>query len=221
MTKAVIFDVDGTLIDSVDLHAEAWVEALKHYGIEVAFDDMRPQIGKGGDQLLPLFVPAELLREREKEISSFRSELFKRDYLPRVRPFPGVPDLFQRIRDAGQQIVLASSGKADEVETYARIAGITDFLDERTSADDADRSKPEPDIFDAALAKLGPLGPDDAIVVGDTPWDVVAAKRAGLRTIGLLCGGVAEDTLREAGAVAIFRDPQDLLARYDASPLAA
>jgi beta-phosphoglucomutase-like phosphatase (HAD superfamily) len=221
MTKAVIFDVDGTLIDSVDLHTEAWVEALKHYGIEVSFEDMRPQIGKGGDQLLPLFVPADLLREREEEISSFRSDLFKRKYLPQIRPFPAVPDLFRRIREAGQQIVLASSGKADEVANYARIAGVADLLDEKTTADDAEHSKPAPDIFEAALAKLAPLGPDDTIVVGDTPWDVIAAKRAGLRTVGLLCGGVPEATLREAGALATYRDPQDLLASYDTSPLAA
>ncbi len=220
MTKAVIFDIDGTLIDSVDLHAAAWVEALRHFGIEVAFGDMRQQIGKGGDQLLPVFVPEERLRTEEKTISDFRSDLFKREYLPQVRPFPGVPALFQKIRSAGKTIALASSGKADEVGNYARIAGVTELVDVTTSADDAEQSKPAPDIFQAALAKLAPIAAERSVVIGDTPWDVIAAKRAGLRTIGVLSGGFPEEELREAGAIAIYKDPEDLFARYDESPLA-
>ena len=219
--QAVIFDVDGTLIDSVDLHAAAWVEALRHFGIEVAFGDLRHQIGKGGDQLLPLFVPAERLARDEKTISEFRSDLFKRQYLSRVNPFPGVPALFQRIRLDGTKIALASSGTAEEVENYARIAGVTDLIDVATSATDAEHSKPAPDIFEAALAKLAPIPAEECIVVGDTPWDVIAAKRAGLRIVGVLCGGFPEHELRDAGAVAVFKDPEDLFARYDESPLAA
>jgi HAD superfamily hydrolase (TIGR01509 family) len=221
MTRAVIFDVDGTLIDSVDLHAACWVEALRHFGIEAPFAALRHTIGKGGDQLLPDFVPAERLAREEDEISRYRSDLFKREYLARVRPFPGVPALFGRIRAAGQQIVLASSGKADEVERYAAIAGITDLIDGRTSADDAEHSKPAPDIFLAALTKLSPLRADDAVVVGDSPWDVLAAAKAGIRCVGVLCGGFPESELRDAGAIAIYRDPEDLLARYEGSPLAA
>jgi HAD superfamily hydrolase (TIGR01509 family) len=220
MIRAVIFDVDGTLIDSVDLHAAAWVEALRHFGIEVPFGDMRHEIGKGGDQLLPLFVPKERLEHEEDTISDFRSDLFKRAYLPRVQPFPGVPALFQKIRSAGKTIALASSGKADEVEKYAMLAGVTDLIDVSTSADDAERSKPQPDIFEAALAKLAPTPAEDCIVIGDTPWDVIAAKRANLRCVGMLSGGFPEEELREAGAVAIYRDPEDLLMSYDASPLA-
>jgi HAD superfamily hydrolase (TIGR01549 family) len=220
MTRAIIFDVDGTLIDSVDLHAAAWVEALKHFNIDVPFGDMRHQIGKGGDQLLPLFLSPERLAREEETISEFRSELFKRKYLPVVKPFPGVPALFQRIRLDGTRIALASSGKADEVENYARIAGVTELIDVATTADDADSSKPAPDIFQAALAKLAPIPPDECVVVGDTPWDVIAAKRAGLRIVGVLSGGFPEHELREAGAIAVFRDPEDLFVRYDESPLA-
>lgn len=221
MIRAVIFDVDGTLIDSVDLHAAAWVEALAQVGIEVPFAAMRHEIGKGGDQLLPMFVPKERLDREEETISSFRADLFKRKYLPRVRPFPGVPALFRRVRAAGQTVALASSGKADEVETYARIAEIGELVDVTTSADDADRSKPHPDIFEAVLAKLAPIPPEQCMAIGDTPWDVIAAARAGLRTIGVLSGGFAEGELRAAGAVAIYRDPEDLLDRYDTSPLAS
>jgi HAD superfamily hydrolase (TIGR01509 family) len=168
-----------------------------------------------------MFVSAQRLADEEQTISDFRSDLFKRQYLPRVRAFPGVPALFQRVRLDGMKIALASSGKADEVENYARIAGVTNLIDLATTADDAERSKPEPDIFEAALAKLAPISAGESIVIGDTPWDVIAANKAGLRTIGMLCGGFREDDLRDAGATAIFKDPEDLLARYEDSPLAA
>jgi HAD superfamily hydrolase (TIGR01509 family) len=221
MIRAVIFDVDGTLIDSVDLHAAAWVEALRHFGVEAAFGDVRGQIGKGGDQLLPVFVSKERLEREEDTISDFRTALFKRHYISRVRAFPGVPALFQKIRAAGKTIALASSGKAEEVENYARIAGVTELIDVSTTADDAEHSKPAPDIFEAALAKLAPIPAEECVVIGDTPWDVIAANRAGLRTIGVLSGGFAEAELRDAGAIAIYKDPEDLFAQFDHSPIAA
>src|SRR3712207_3248355 len=118
MIKAVIFDIDGTLIDTVDLHAAAWVEALKHFGFEVAFEDLRSQIGKGGDQILHGLIPPDAIERKGQEIQDFRSDLFKRDYLAKARPFPEVRDLFERIRAAGQKAVLASSGNQDEVEKY-------------------------------------------------------------------------------------------------------
>ncbi len=221
MTKAVLFDVDGTLIDTVDLHAKAWVEALQHFGIRSTFEDMRLQIGKGGDQvLLGLLPPAELERKGE-EIQEFRSDLFKRKYLPEARAFPAVRELFERIRASGQRIVLASSGKADEVARYKEVAGIADLIDAATSSDDAERSKPFPDIFEAALKQLPGLEPGDVVVVGDTPYDAEAARTAGMKTVGVLCGGFAEDALRSAGCVAVYRDPEDLLQNYERSLLAA
>jgi HAD superfamily hydrolase (TIGR01549 family) len=220
MIKAVIFDVDGTLIDTVDLHAKAWVEALRHFGVDVAFQDMRVQIGKGGDQILHGLIPPEMIEQRGDEIQSYRSELFQREYLPKVRAFPGVRDLFERIRAAGQKAVLASSGKADEVERYKEIAGIADLIDSATSSDDAERSKPFPDIFQAALARLEPMEPHDAIVVGDTPYDAEAARKAGIRSIGVLCGGFPEASLRSAGCMAVYDGPEDLFRHYDQSPLA-
>jgi HAD superfamily hydrolase (TIGR01509 family) len=220
MTEAVIFDIDGTLIDTVDLHAAAWVEALRHFGVEVAFRDMRAQIGKGGDQILLGLLPAPLIEEKGEEIQAFRSDLFQRDYLPKARAFPGVRDLFLRIRAEGQRAVLASSGKADEVERYKEVAGIADLIEDATSSDDAERSKPFPDIFEAALAKLAPLGPGEAVVVGDTPYDAEAARKAGMRSVGVLCGGFPEEALRAAGSVAVYQGPADLLARYEQSPLA-
>jgi HAD superfamily hydrolase (TIGR01509 family) len=220
MIKAVIFDIDGTLIDSVDLHAEAWIEALKHFGHEIAFRDLRSQIGKGGDQILHGLLPPEVIEQQGDEIKDFRADLFKRHYLPKVRAFPGVRDLFERIRAVGQRSVLASSGNADEVEQYKEIAGIADLIDSTTSSDDAERSKPFPDIFQAALAKLQGLGPDEVVVVGDTPYDAEAARNAQMKSIGVLSGGFAEQALREAGCTAIYRGPEDLLHRFDKSPLA-
>jgi phosphoglycolate phosphatase-like HAD superfamily hydrolase len=220
LAKAVVFDVDGTLIDTVDLHAASWVEALRHFGREVSHAEVRAQIGKGGDQLMPVFLPRELVERRGEEIEAFRKGLFMRDYIGRARAFPCVPELFRRIRAAGQRIVLASSAKGDELERYEEIAGIAGLVDDATSSDDAERSKPFPDIFLAALDRLAPIGAADAVAVGDTPYDAEAAGRAGLRTVGVLCGGFPEAELREAGCVAIYRDPADLLANYDRSPLA-
>jgi HAD superfamily hydrolase (TIGR01509 family) len=220
MIKAVIFDVDGTLIDTVDLHANAWVEALKHFGFEIPFHDMRVQIGKGGDQLLHGLLPPDVVESRGDEIQKFRGELFKRDYMDKAKPFPGVRGLFEHIRASGQKAVLASSGKKDEVEHYKEIAGIADLIDSATSSDDAERSKPFPDIFEAALGKLAPLTAREAVVVGDTPYDAEAARKAGLTSVGVLCGGFAEQALIDAGCTAVYRDPQDLLSNYAASPLA-
>jgi HAD superfamily hydrolase (TIGR01509 family) len=140
--------------------------------------------------------------------------------LPRVIPFPKVRELFERIRHDGKRIALASSGKEDEVEKYAEIAGIADLVDAKTSSDDAEESKPEPDIFQAAVRKLGDIAIDQIIAVGDTPYDAEAAGKIGLRTIGVLCGGFPEAELRAAGCIAIYRDPADLLSRYDSSPIA-
>ena len=218
--KAVLFDVDGTLVDTVDLHAQSWVETLHHFGVRADLGDIRRQIGKGGDQLLPGVVPPKMLKAREKEMEAFRADLFARDYMPRVRAFPGVRALFERLHAAGQLIVLASSGAAAEVKAYKRIADIADLVDGETTSADAERSKPYPDIFEAALRKFGLEDRSAAVVIGDTPYDAEAARGAGLACIGLLCGRFTEQALRQAGCVAVYRDPQHLLDAYEDSPLA-
>ncbi len=219
MIKAVIFDMDGTLIDSNDFHASAWREILAKYGHKVAFEQVRHQIGKGGDQLMPVFLSEEEVERDGPRIEEERSELFKRDYLPRIEAFPMTRELFERIKRDGKQILLASSSKGTELDVYKKIARIDDLIEDATSSDDAERSKPHPDIFEAVLTKLDGMAPEEAIVVGDTPYDAEAAREAGLATIGLLCGGFPEAELRASGCIAIFRDPADLLARYDESPL--
>lgn len=218
--KAVIFDIDGTLVDSVDFHARAWQEAFARYGKQIPFERVRYQIGKGGDQLMPVFFSEEELADFGEEMEKYRGDLYKREYLPRVRAFPQVRELFERIRADGLRIALASSAKKDELGAYKKIARIEDLVEEQTSADDAAKSKPHPDIFEAALAQLGDVSPREAIVVGDTPYDAEAAGKAGLRTIGFLCGGFPEADLRAAGCIDIYRDATDLLARYDHSVIA-
>jgi HAD superfamily hydrolase (TIGR01549 family) len=215
MVRAVIFDVDGTIVDSVDLHAEAWRVAFEKFGKTISFHEIRRQIGKGSDQLLPVFFSKEELSRFGEQLDEYRGQLFKKEYLPRVRAFPKVRELFQRIKSDGKQIVLASSAKADELEAYKKIARFDDLVEGETSSDDADRSKPYPDIFQAALARLRGIAPEDAIVIGDTPYDAQAACRARLATIGLLCGGWSEEELRSAGCLVTYRDAEDLLLSYD------
>ena len=220
MIKAVIFDVDGTLVDSNDLHVEAWREAFRCYGKEVSSEDVHGQMGKGGDQLMPVFCSEEELNSFGEDLERKRGELFRSDYLPRVRPFPRVRELFERVKAEGLQTALASSARGEELEQHKRSMRVEDLLEAAKSADDAERSKPHPDIFQAALAGLTDVRPEEAVVVGDTPYDVEAAAKAGMRTVGLLSGGFSEEALRGAGAVAVYRDASDLLEHFDESPLA-
>ena len=220
MITVVIFDIDGTLVDSVDLHAEAWAVTFAKYGKQIDVNTVRRQIGKGSDQLLPVFFSPAELSQFGKQLEQERSALFKRDYLPRVKAFPQTRELCERIKQDGKQIALASSAKEDEIKVYKQLARIEDLLTGETSSEDVAQSKPHPDIFAAALKQMGNPPAEDAIVVGDTPYDAQAAGKIQLRTIGVLCGGWREEVLRQAGCVAIYRDPADLLAHYDTSPLA-
>jgi HAD superfamily hydrolase (TIGR01509 family) len=220
MIQAVLFDVDGTLIDSNDLHATAWRETFLRYGVDIPLDEVRGQIGKGGDNLIPSLLPRELVEAKQEEIEEYRSNLFKRDYLPRVVPFPGVRALFERIYADGKKIVLASSAKGEEVDFHLGVIGAGDLVAGTTSADDVEHSKPDPDIFAAALKKVAPLTPEDVLVVGDSPFDFEAACKLGLKTIGFRSGGFPDEVLLRAGAAELYDGAEDLLARYDQSLLA-
>lgn len=213
MLDAVIFDVDGTLVDSVDFHAEAWSRAFAEFGWSIDAAAARTQIGKGGDQLLPVFLPEDVCRRDGKAIESFRKDLFEREYLHRVKGFPHVRDLCERLLRDGKILALGSSAKGDELVAYKKAAGVADLPFVETSSDDAERSKPHPDIFQAALDRLK-LKPATCVVVGDTPYDAEAALKAGLRTTGVLCGGFPEFDLRAAGASQIFEDPAEILDHY-------
>ena len=155
-----------------------------------------------------------------QQIEADRTELFKREYLPQVKPFPKLRELFERLRRDEIEIGLASSAKDDELQAYKKITGIGPYLSTKASSDDAPHSKPDPDIFLAARKKLG-IDPRNIIAVGDTPYDAESADKAGMATIGLLCGGSTAAQLRAAGCVALYKDPADLLMKYDNSPLAS
>ncbi|BDG10566.1 HAD family hydrolase [Anaeromyxobacter paludicola] len=219
MVAAGLFDVDGTLVDSVDLHAEAWREAFLRFGHDLPYESVRSQIGKGGDQLMPVFLSSEEIEDYGEELEAWRAERFRREYLPLVRPLPRVRQLFQRLRRLGARIALASSSNKDDLAVYVGVLGVRDLLDLATSADDVGHSKPCPDVFLACLRRLG-VPARRAMAVGDSPYDALAAGRAGVPTVGLLCGGFDPDDLRAAGCVALYRDPSDLLERLDGSPLA-
>ena len=215
--RAVILDVDGTLVDSNDAHAHAWVEALREHGYDVPFARVRPLIGMGGDKVLPEAVGLEKERPDGRRIEERRAEIFKTRYLPALQPFPEAQRLLVRLRDQGLKLVVASSAKDDELDGLLRIAGAAGLVEERTSSSDAAHSKPDPDIVRAALERTG-YSAEQVLMLGDTPYDIEAAARLGVGTVAVRCGGWDDHSL--AGAIAIYDGPADLLARFESSPFA-
>ena len=215
--RGVILDVDGTLVDSNDAHARAWVEALKEGGFDVPFDRVRPLIGMGGDKLLPEVTGLQDDHPRAKSIGEGRGRIFKTKYLPGIRAFPGTRDLLQRMRGEGLKLAVASSAQPDELKSLLKIAGASHLIDGAASADEAENSKPDPDVIHAALERLR-LRAADAVMIGDTPYDVEAAARAGAGAIAFRCGGWDDGHLK--GALVVYDGPADLLARFAESPLA-
>lgn len=213
--RAFIFDIDGTLVDSNELHVDSWDRAFRRFGKQFSREQLRAQIGKGSDQYLPEFLTSNEINRFGKELDEYRSDLFRKEYLPRVRSFPKVRELFQRIHSDDKRIVLASSGKKPDTKYYIDLLKIGALIDGSVSGDDADSSKPAPDIFAASLEKLADISPADAVTVGDTRFDIEAAKKVGLQIFAFLCGGTPESVLRQAGAIAIYRDPAEFLAHYD------
>ena len=216
--EGAIFDVDGTLINSVDYHAKAWVEALHDYGHEVPFEQVRKQIGKGGDQLMPMFLSRQELKAYGEDLEAHRGRILKERYLPLMTAFPGVRELFQRLIADGRQVALASSAKEDDLAHYKKVANIDDLIDAETSSDDAARSKPYPDISRRCWSGLPDLNPARAVVIGDTPWDAEAALKGGLAHDRAAVRRLAGSELRRYGCVAVYKDPADLLAQFDRSP---
>jgi HAD superfamily hydrolase (TIGR01509 family) len=217
MPRAVILDVDGTLVDSNDAHAQAWVEVGREFDIEIPFEAVRPLIGMGGDKVLPRLTGLEEDDPEGAKITERRGEIFRERHLAGVRAFPDVRALLDRMREAGLKLVVASSASKEDLEPLLEAAGAAELLGDSTSSDDAEESKPAPDIVEAALEEAG-VPAQDVVMIGDTPYDVEAATRAGVRIIALRCGGWDDDAL--AGAAAIYDDPADLLLNYAASPLA-
>ena len=219
--EAAIFDIDGTLVDSVDFHAETWRQVFENHGRHVTFEEIRAQIGKGGDQLMPVFLSAREVEKLGEKMEAERGKLFKKEFMPKVKPFPGVRALFERMKQGGLKIALATSAKKDELEHYSKLLEIEDLIEAGVSTDDAENSKPHPDIFQAAVKKLGGIPTERTLAVGDTPYDAEAAGKIGIRTVGFRCGGFSPEDLEKAGAIALYQDSEDLLRRYDGSPFVA
>lgn len=212
----VLFDIDGTLVDSNDAHAHAWVEACADHGIRVDFAKVRRSIGMGGDKLMPAVSGIAEDSPLGAKIASRRAGIFRTKYVPSLKPFPGARELVAAVKARGFTAVAASSAKKDELKALLEIAGATALLDAATSSDDAEASKPEPDIVQAALHRARARAAE-AVMIGDTPYDVEAAARAGVMSMAVRCGGWTDEDLR--GAAAIYDGPWDLLARLEESPL--
>lgn len=214
--QGVILDVDGTLIDSNAAHAHSWESAFGEHGLHVPYEHIFQAVGMGGDNFLPAVVSIEKDTELGKTLSQRQTEIFKERYLGQVKPFPGARELVQTMHDRGLKLLVASSGKEDEVKALLGIIGVMELIDVLTSASDVQKSKPAPDPIQTALEKAG-LSPDAVLMLGDTPYDIESAQKAGVRTIAVRCGG--HDDKELSGAVAIYDGPGDLLANYGASPL--
>jgi phosphoglycolate phosphatase-like HAD superfamily hydrolase len=217
--RTVLLDVDGTLIDSNDAHARAWVDSLAAHGYVVPFETIRPLIGKGGDKILPEVTGLDPDSGEAERMSQTRSRIFLERELPTLRATRGARALLEHMRARGFELVVATSAKEDEVEAILTQAGVADLIQAASSSDDAERSKPDPDIIRAALRKAGRPAAHSAML-GDTPYDVEAAARARVPAVALRCGGWwSDDAFSDAAAV--YDDPADLLAHFDESPFAS
>ena len=194
--KAVVFDVDGTLVDSNDHHVDAWADAFEEFGVTIDRSVIRSQIGKGGDLLVPDLLGARQIRKFGEELKERRGEIFKERYLEKVKPFPQSLAVMQALADQGLPLALASSANPDEVQHHLERLGAKDLVQVSTSAGDAKMSKPAPDIFEAAMKKLD-VG-DAIVIVGDTPYDILAAHRLALPIIAVRSGGFPDESLSMA-----------------------
>ena len=209
--ETVLLDVDGTLIGSNAAHAEAWTRALREHGVTVDIGQIRPLIGMGADKLLPAVASVSEDSTLGQAMGLRKKAIFE-TLLPGLQPTAGARPLLEYLLERGTQLVIATSADDREVEALLQRAGVADLLPQRASKDDASESKPDPDIVNAALIRSS-ARPESAVMIGDTPYDIEAASRAGIDAIALRCGGHWSDgDLR--GAVAIFDDPATLLARW-------
>lgn len=216
--EGVLLDVDGTLVLSNDAHAQAWVEAFADYGYQIKFEEVRPLIGMGGDQVIPKLV-SELDSEEGvgKQISDRRKELIINKFSSELVCTNGSRELVQKMKDDGLHLIIASSATSQEMDVLLKIARVEDLVPEHITSSDAENSKPAPDIVEVALQKAD-LEPDKAVMLADTPYDIESAGKAGVGVIAFRTGGFSDEEL--AGAIAIYNDPADLLRQYDRSPLA-
>jgi phosphoglycolate phosphatase-like HAD superfamily hydrolase len=214
---AVLLDVDGTLVDSNDAHAHCWVEILESFDIEVSYARCRQMIGMGGDLLIEMVGGPPAGSKENKKISEQRGKLFLEKWIHKVTPLVKSRELVLRLGAEGYHYAIASAAKDAELAPLLAIADIADLCPIQTSSDDVEHSKPEPDIVEAALGRV-PAERHRTVMLGDTPYDVMACRGAAVAMIGTTTGGWSVEAL--AGAMAVYDGPADLLARWSTSPLA-
>jgi HAD superfamily hydrolase (TIGR01509 family) len=217
--RGVLLDIDGTLLDSNDAHASSWADVFGESGYDIRFEHVRPLVGMGGDKLVPILTGLDHESPRGKQLAERKKAVFDEKYLPHLQPTRGARRFLEHLLAEGLTLVIATSAGGDEMRQLLDRAGVADLIHEATSSGDVESSKPDPDVIGAALKK-GRLRSDEVVMVGDTPYDIAAAAKAGVPTIALRCGGWWDD-LSLGGAVAIYADPADLLAQYDESPLSS
>lgn len=215
---AILLDIDGTLIDSNDAHARAWVETGRRIGRPIAFDEVRWLVGMGGDKVLPRLTGLDAESAQGEEVLALRGEIFRSEFLPQLRAFPQARALLERMRADGFDLVVATSASEEDMTALLEQAELADLLPQQTSSDDADESKPAPDIVHAALQRAQ-ASATSSLMLGDTPYDVSAARKAGVPIVALTCGGWTAVNL--VGAREVYADPAALLGAYDASALRA
>ena len=213
----VLIDVDGTLIDSNDAHAQSWVETGRRTGHPIGFDHVRWLIGMGGDRVVPLLTGLQEDSPEGEALTDQRGDIFREEFLPKLKAFPGARELVQRLQDQGHKLVVATSAGEESMKALLEQAKLDDLLELRTSSDDAEESKPAPDIVHAALRRAN-ASPMEAVMIGDTPYDLAAARNAGVPLIGVLCGGWTKINL--AGAREIYGGPREIVSNFERSMLA-
>ena len=216
MTVAVL-DIDGTLVDTNYHHTIAWSRAFRRHGIVLPLWRIHRHIGMGGDQMVTALTDEETEREKGDDIRAAEKALYFK-LIDEVEPMADARELIRQLKGRGHTVVLASSAKPDEVDHYLDLLDARDLADGWTTSGDVESTKPAPDLVSAALERAGG-SPDDAVMVGDTPWDVEAAGRAGVPTVAVLTGGFAAAELEDAGAVGVFESVAELCRRLDRTPL--
>lgn len=209
MPRAVIVDIDGTLVDSNYQHAMCWFRAFRQHDLTVPVWRIHRHIGMGGDNLVEALCGRGVEDESGEDIRETEAILYK-EVIDQTVALPCARELVEELKSRGKTVILASSAKAHEVDHYLDLLDLRDLADGWTTSADVEATKPEPDLIAAAIEKAGT---DDAVMIGDSTWDCVAAEKAGLSTVALLTGGFSEQELREAGAVEVYESLEDLLPR--------
>ena len=218
MAQVAILDIDGTLVDTNYQHAVAWYRAFRQSDVILPVWRIHRHIGMGGDQVVPALTGEKTAEEKGDDVRAAEKALYL-SLIDEVQPLEGARERITDLRESGHAVVLASSAKDDEVEHYLDLLGVRELADDWTTSADVEQTKPEPDLVKAALDKAG-AEPGDAAMLGDTPWDCEAARRAGVDTVALMTGGFSEQELTDAGAVAVFESLRELLDRIEETPFA-